>query len=209
LESSSDRVRRVAINKGFSLREFAEAARLIKSNEISLRAYVLLKPPFLSEKEAVDDAVETIKTAFSLGVDTVSLEAVTVQRYTLVEFLTERGLYRVPWLWSILEVLAQTAHLGRVVVGLFQFYPSPESVPHNCELCNHRVMDAIVEYDRTLRAEALEGLDCECKSRWRASLTDAVGFEENLRQFASVATEEGLAGDEGAEVGASRGAVLL
>jgi archaeosine synthase beta-subunit len=209
LESSSDRVRRVAINKGFSLREFAEAARLIKSNDISLRAYVLLKPPFLSEKEAVDDAVETIKTAFSLGVDTVSLEAVTVQRYTLVEFLTERGLYRVPWLWSILEVLGQTAHLGKVVVGLFQFYPSPESVPHNCELCNHRVMDAIVEYDRTLRTEALEGLDCECKSRWETALADTPGLEENLQKFVSVATEQGLAGSEGAEARVRQGTEQL
>jgi archaeosine synthase beta-subunit len=209
LETSSDRVRRLAINKGFSLREFSEAARVIKGNDIGLKAYVLLKPPFLSEQEAIDDAVQSIKTAFSMGVDTVSLEAVTVQRYTLVEFLSERGMYRVPWLWSILEVIKRTAHLGRVVVGLFQFYPSPESVPHNCESCNQRVMDAIREYDRTLREEILEGLHCECRSRWTEALADPVGFEENLQQFVSIARREGLGGKALANRAKARNSVAV
>jgi radical SAM enzyme (TIGR01210 family) len=207
LESASDRVRRLSINKGFNLREFAEAARIIKANGIGLRTYVLLKPPFLSEREAIEDSVETIKTAFSMGADVVSLEAVTVQRYTLVEFLADRGLYRVPWLWSILEVVKQTSHLGRVVVGLFQFYPSPESVPHNCDLCNHRVMDAIVEYDRTLRVEVFEGLDCECRHVWDASLANDTGLEENLHAFVSVATSEGLVVNAETDVGTDSSAV--
>jgi archaeosine synthase beta-subunit len=192
LESSDDRVRRLAINKGFSLREFAEAARVIKDAGVKLKAYVLLKPPFLSEREAIEDAVQTISTAFSLGVDTVSIEAVTVQRYTLVEFLTEHSMYRVPWLWSVLEVVKRTAHLGRVIVGLFQFYPSPQLVPHNCEQCNERVMSAIVEYDRTLNVEVLRGLDCACMPEWAARLEAEACFEENLQRFVATATAERL-----------------
>jgi archaeosine synthase beta-subunit len=201
LESASDQVRRLSINKGFSLREFAQAAEVIKGNGLGLKTYVLLKPPFLSESEAIEDTVETIQAAFSMGVDTVSLEAMTVQRHTLVEYLTERGAYRVPWLWSILEVVKRTAHLGRLQVGLFQFYPSPGSVPHNCDLCNHRVMDAIVAYDRTLDTMFLDGLECECLPLWQASLAQSPGFEENLREFVSIATAERLDGSEKAQVG--------
>lgn len=189
------------MNKGFSLQQFSKAAEIVTGNGIGLRTYVLLKPPFLSENEAIDDAIQSIKTAFSLGAGTVSLEAVTEQKYTLVEYLIERGLYRVPWLWSIIEVVRQTAQLGKVVVGLFQFYPSPELVPNNCELCNERVMEAIVEYNRTLELGALEGLDCECRVKWRKALEDGARFHDNLESFVLTAKREGLGGRQ--EMGSS------
>lgn len=192
LETADDVHRMIAVNKGFSMRQFTEAAKAITENGVSLRSYVLLKPPFLSEQEGITDAVQTIKTAFSLRADSVSLEAVTVQKYTLVEYLTEKRLYRVPWLWSIIEVVRQTAHLGKVLVGLFQFYPSPDLVPNNCTLCNERVMEAIVEYDRTLSVGVLDGLDCECRAEWREALANGPGLDENLESFALAARRDGL-----------------
>ena len=147
---------------------------------------------FFLNRRPLTDAIQSIKTAFSLGAGTVSLEAVTEQKYTLVEYLIEKGLYRVPWLWSIIEVVRQTAHLGRVVVGLFQFYPSPELVPNNCELCNERVMDAIVEYNRTLRVEALDGLDCECRARWREALEGWSGLSRELGELCFDCEERGV-----------------
>jgi radical SAM enzyme (TIGR01210 family) len=194
LETADDVHRMIAVNKGFSLKQFTEAANIITRNAIELRSYVLLKPPFLSEQEAIAEAIQSINTAFSLGVGTVSLEAMTEQRYTLVEYLIKHRLYRVPWLWSIIEVVRQTAHLGRVVAGLFQFYPSPELVPNNCSLCNDRVMDAIVQYDRTLSLEALDGMDCECKVKWGEALLDGTSFRENLERFFATARKEGLGG---------------
>ena len=192
LETVDDFRRAVAINKGFTLRVFEQAARIVRDNDIGLRSYVLLKPPFCSESEAIEDAVRSITSAFAMGVDSVSLEAMTVQRYTLVEYLHQRGLYRIPWLWSIVEVVRQTAHLGKVVVGLFKFYPSPDLVPRNCDLCSDAVMEAIVDFNHTRDATVFGGLDCGCRSGWTQILKDSRDFDDFFGDFYRTAVSEGL-----------------
>ncbi|UCH92324.1 MAG: archaeosine biosynthesis radical SAM protein RaSEA, partial [Candidatus Aminicenantes bacterium] len=165
LEIKDDFYRRVCVNKGFILNQYARAAEII-TKELHLRTYVLLKPPFLTEKEAVDHAVETINYAFAAGSHTVSLEACTVQDYTLVKYLADQNLYRTPWLWSILEVVKSTAPPGKPVIGLFQFFPSPKVVPYNCDKCSNSVMEAIRQYNRTLNTNAFDQLTCVCKKEW-------------------------------------------
>lgn len=66
LESSDNYIRETCVNKGFNLKVFENAVRIIKDVNCVLNTYVLVKPPFLSEKEAIDDAVKTIKCVFSL-----------------------------------------------------------------------------------------------------------------------------------------------
>ena len=195
LETTDDLRRIISINKGFSLGQFTEAAKIIIKENIGLRSYILLKPPFYSEKEAINDAVNSIKTAFSLGVKTVSLEAMTVQKYTLIEYLFNHKLYQMPWLWSIVEVIKQTLNYGRVTVGLFKFYPSPDCVPNNCRKCNDLVMDAIVEYNRTLKAEIFDKIHCQCKEDWGKVINDKSDFYTNLNDFVMVAKKEGLTGE--------------
>lgn len=183
LETADDFRRIISVNKGFTLSQFTQAANIIIKNKVRLRCYLLLKPPFYSEKEAIDDAVDSIKTAFSLGVMTTSLEAMTVQKYTLIEYLYSNNLYRMPWLWSIIEVIKKTSHLGRVFVGLFKFYPSPNFVPNNCSLCNNKTMDAIVEYNRTLKSEIFDQLHCQCKEDWEKHLNSRRDFYQNFQDF--------------------------
>jgi archaeosine synthase beta-subunit len=187
LETTDDIRRSISLNKGFSLRQFTHAADIIRKNNVHLRSYILLKPPFFSEKEAIVDSIRSIETAFSLGVRSVSLEAMTVQKYTLVEYLYNNNLYQMPWLWSIVEVIKRTAHLGKVIIGLFKFYPSPDSVPNNCHLCNHKVMDAIIEYNKTLRTDVFNQLHCKCKEDWKEVLEKSSDYYKNLRDFISVA----------------------
>ena len=183
LETADDFRRILSVNKGFSLSQFTEAANIILKHKVQLRCYLLLKPPFYSEKEAIDDAVASIKTAFSLGVKTTSLEAMTVQKYTLIEYLYNNNSYRMPWLWSIIEVIKKTSHLGRVFVGLFKFYPSPNFVPNNCGVCNNKTMDAIVEYNRTLNPGVFDRLDCQCKEDWKKEINSTRDFDRNLQDF--------------------------
>ena len=183
LETADDFRRIISVNKGFTLSQFTRAANIIIKNNVRLRCYLLLKPPFYTEKEAIDDAVYSIKKAFSLGVKTISLEAMTVQKYTLIEYLYNNKLYQMPWLWSIIEVINKTAHLGSVYVGLFKFYPSPDSVPNNCSLCNNKTMDAIVKYNRTLKTESFDQLHCQCKEDWKINLNSGLDFYQNLQDF--------------------------
>lgn len=169
LELKDDFLRAVSVNKGFSLRQFETAAGIITST-LALRTYVLLKPPFLTEKESIRYAVETIDFAFELGSNTVSLEPCTIQDYTLVKFLADRGWYTPPWLWSVIEVIRAVHHLGKLIVGLFQFFPSPIKVPYNCDRCSQAVIETLREYNHTLDIRAFQGLTCPCQTRWKKEL---------------------------------------
>ena len=184
LETMDDRKRMVSVNKGFTLKQYDRAVEIIRRHGLYPRAYVLLKPPFFDEKEGVEEAVRTTEHAFGVGAMTVSLEACTYQRYTLTEYLVNHSLYRLAKLWSIVEVVQRTHHLGNLLVGLFQFFPKPEHVPYNCPKCSDRVMDALREYNRTLRIESLQGLDCSCKREWREEIRQSrETYEQRLEAF--------------------------
>lgn len=180
LETVDDRRRAICINKGFTLRQYDRAAGVV-TKHLALRTYVLLKPPFYSEAEAADDAVATIRHAFAAGSATVSLEPCTLQAYTLAEYLAACGLYRPPWLWTVVDVLRRTAGLGKIVVGMFQFYPTPTLVPHNCARCNERVLEQLRRYNRTLDVAALDDGPCACQADWSAEMRRAApAFEDRV-----------------------------
>jgi radical SAM enzyme (TIGR01210 family) len=183
LEIKEDFFRRICVNKGFTLEQYTRAAEII-TKHLYLRTYVLLKPPFLTEKEAVDIAIETINYAFTAGSTTVSLEACTIQDYTLVKYLADKNLYHTPWLWSILEVIKSTVGPGKTVIGLFQFFPSPKIVPYNCDKCSNSVMGAIRKYNQTLEVNTFDQLTCECKKEWEKEIKkEQLPFEERLRNI--------------------------
>lgn len=180
LELKDDRYRRVCLNKGFGIKSYNAAADII-TRHLHLRTYVFLKPPFLSEKESIKHAVRTIEHAFKQGSTTVSLESCTVQDHTLVEYLYRHRLYKTPWLWSIIEVVKQVKHPGKLIIGLFQFYPTPGHVPFNCKKCSSTVLESLREYNRTLDRESFNGLNCQCKKKWKEILNEIpLPFEKRL-----------------------------
>ena len=61
------------LNKKFSLDDFARAADFLSKNNIGIRAFILVKPPFLREPEAVAWAVKSAEFAFACGATAVSL----------------------------------------------------------------------------------------------------------------------------------------
>lgn len=169
LETINDEIRNLCINKGFTREEFEAAAELIISI-LNLRVYVLVKPPFITEAEAIQDAIDSIRYSFDIGASVVSLEAVTIQEYTLVDLLHKKGLYRTAWLWSLTEIIKATAHYGKLVAALFRFFPMPKHVPHNCGRCDTVFLEALREYNSVLDPRVFDGLTCECKKKWEANL---------------------------------------
>jgi radical SAM enzyme (TIGR01210 family) len=61
------------LNKKFDLSHFSQAARFLRDNGIGMRAFVLVKPPFLDEAEGVEWAVKSAAFAVSCGATVVSL----------------------------------------------------------------------------------------------------------------------------------------
>ncbi len=169
LESSNDRIRSICINKGFTLADFKEALKIASKHDIGVRAYVLLKPPFLSESSALQDTLKTIQDCSDLGVSTVSLNPVNVQKNTLVESLWERGEYRPAWLWTLVEVLMKgRASLDKSVKLVCDPVAGGKSRGvHNCRVCDKKIVQAIRTFSLSQDTSCFESLECECTSQWK------------------------------------------
>src|SRR6266704_1181158 len=149
LESTDERVLRYAVNKVWGLKEHAQAARLAHDAGATVKTYLLVKPPFLTEREAIEDAVRSGHDADPFS-DTVSFNPVNVQGRTIVDRLFRRGEYRPPWLWSVVEVLERTHDLKAHVKS----HPTAGGMvrgAHNCGICDRRVVNAIEEFSLGLR----------------------------------------------------------
>ncbi len=143
LETSNDHIRNNSINKGFAFRDFVRASKIARSAGLTVKAYLLLKPPFLTELEALEDATQSILDV-TPHADTISLNLCNVQKGTLVEALWKKGLYRPPWLWSAVEVLKRTQETATVIcdpVG-----GGTRRGPHNCGKCDREVVAEIKEF---------------------------------------------------------------
>lgn len=169
LESSNDEVLRVCIRKGFASSDYVKAAERIRKRGMAVRTYLLLKPPFMTEAQAIKDTASSALFARSNS-DTISINPVNVQAGTEVERLWRRGDYRPPWLWSLVEVL-KAAKEG-TDVRVFSS-PSGAATPrgvHNCGKCDQDVLGAIKRFSFSQDPKELDGLDCACRSQWMAQL---------------------------------------
>ena len=165
LESVDDAVRNGCLKKGLTKKKFEQAIALCHQVGFSVFAYVFLKPPCLSEKEAIEDAVRTIEYCFKVGVDEVSLSCAFVQKDTILYELYKRKEYTPPRLWSIIEVILRTSSLGPVRIGHFDDDPTPIAFPQNCPTCTAEVMAAIEKYRLSHDIATFEGLNCDCKTK--------------------------------------------
>ncbi|MGY5874630.1 MAG: archaeosine biosynthesis radical SAM protein RaSEA [Candidatus Thorarchaeota archaeon] len=168
LESSSDWIRNICINKGFSTEDFKNAVNIAQKYNIGTRAYVLLKPPFLTERDALLDSLQTIKDSIEMGVTTVSMNPVNVQKSTLVEQLWSRGLYRPPWLWTVIEVLreAKTAVGESVNIVCDPVAAGKVRGTHNCGTCDEAIVQSIRKFSLSQDVSDLQSHDCGCKKTW-------------------------------------------
>ncbi len=107
VESTNDRIIRDSVNKGTNFKKFVDAAKVVSKNDLELRSYLLLKPPFLNEENAVQDAIKSVYDCAPYSSD-VSVNPMNIQKNTLVEKLWKKGHYRPPWLWSVARVLLNT-----------------------------------------------------------------------------------------------------
>jgi len=168
LESANNEVLEKCICKGFSVEDYVRAVKLLSYYNIHVKTYILLKPPFISEKTAIEDAINTINFAEKYSIE-ISINAVNVQKNTLVEYLYLRNLYRPPWLWSILEVLKRTYTSCKILVSLAGICSAKG--PHNCFKCDSEIKKYICEFNRTQKLSLFENLSCECYEQWCSEKT--------------------------------------
>lgn len=170
LETSSDSIRKQSINKGFTFKNFTDAATVARANGATVKSYLMLKPLFLSEKEALEDIVKTVRDAAQYS-DTFSINLCNVQRGTYVEYLWERKQYRPPWLWSIVEILKRTKEeFPDMIITSDPVGAGSKRGPRNCKQCSHAVADAIRLFSLTQDLSCFDHLSCDCKDLWEQVL---------------------------------------
>lgn len=180
LESADDRVREEIIRKGFGREDFEGALRVLATRPVAALVYLLVKPPTLSEGEALADAVASGRWVFERaaahGVTvTAAFQPVFVQKGTWVDELHREGRYRPPWLWTVIEVLRRLHGLGELQVGSASDEPPPYAVRGNCGLCDARCEAAIEAYNRSQDRAALDVEPCPCREEWIREIGDEAG----------------------------------
>jgi hypothetical protein len=164
LETATDRVRHDCVNKYFDFSDFEAACAEAREADAGVKAYLLMKPPFLSESEAIADMESSIRRCTDAeGCHTVSMNPTNVQRYTMVDQLHFRGGYRPPWLWSVAEVLESTADVDAIVVSDPVGHGSDRG-PHNCGECDDLVQEAIKDFDLRQDPSVFSEVSCECEA---------------------------------------------
>jgi radical SAM enzyme (TIGR01210 family) len=121
------------LNKRMTLRDFDQAAEFWASNNVAVRAFLLLRPPYQTEAEGLEWACRGIEYAFQRGVGCVSVIPVRGGN-GIMEQLSSDGLYTPPGLAALETVLDSGINLnrGRVFVDLWdleKFDPCPECGP--------------------------------------------------------------------------------
>jgi archaeosine synthase beta-subunit len=164
LETTSDPIREKCINKGFTYGDFKKAAAVAHKAGAGVKAYLLCKPLFLTEAEAVTDMRSSLADLAGT-VEMVSMNPCTVQKRTELELYWKQGAYRPPYLWSVLSILKDAPmHVTCDPLGGGQ-----KRGPHNCGTCDYEITKGIRDYSLTADRDLIGALletDCTCKSEW-------------------------------------------
>ena len=108
------------LNKGMTVEDFVRAAGILRQMQVDVRAFVLVKPPFLGDAEALEWAVRSACVAFESGASVVSLIP-TRKGNGALEALARHGLFAEPSLDLLENVVDRVMGLGggRVFVDLW------------------------------------------------------------------------------------------
>ena len=168
LESSNDSILKDCWNKGFSFQDYKKSAQKIKSLNIRLKSYILIKPPFLTEIEAIVDAIKTARDAITIGTDIISFNPCNIQNGTLVNYLYKQDRYKPPWIWSILFIVKKIRETSPDIEIICE--PTAGGKPrgtHNCGKCDKTVLGFI---DKIINREKIPddlSTICTCFSKWQ------------------------------------------
>lgn len=108
------------LNKRMTLDQFKQAAEFLQANDIALRVFILVKPPFMEEAEALYWAERSIDFAFECGATAVALIPTRAGNGAL-DALAQRGEFAPPQLATLEAATAYGLGLqrGRVFADLW------------------------------------------------------------------------------------------
>ena len=145
LESADEFIRSACLNKGFAKKDFEAAVSSLAAFGERVRGvvYMIVKPPFLTEREAIEDIMNTVgylaELADRKGIQLIpKLEPAAVARGTMLETLyfgqngDNRRRYTMLSYWTVIEIIArlyEAGFAGEVRVGAREDMDVIEKIP--------------------------------------------------------------------------------
>jgi len=172
LEAYDDVVLRFHVNKGFSVKQWHKAVDLLRENNLRVKTYLIFKPPFMSEGDALNLTTKWVKQVAPHS-DEVSINPMNIQRGTIVDRLFRNREFRPPWLWSLVDMIENTHEEISKLECRTIVHPTAGGRirgAHNCGSCDEDIVAAIERYSVSSNLDEFSDIDCECKRVWKSEI---------------------------------------
>ena len=181
LEAYDDEVLRFHVNKGFTTKSWDRAVENLSEFGLRIKTYLMFKPPFMSEGDALVHGAKWIRDVASRS-DEISVNPMNIQRGTVIDRLFRANEYRPPWLWSLIQLIhdvhkdihpTNSGNGAEDQVSRLIIHPTAGGKvrgAHNCGKCDSEVVAAIERYSVSGDIHELDGLDCSCKKVWKSEI---------------------------------------
>lgn len=176
VETSDQYLRNEVLKKALDWRSLENAVNVCSSFDIEFQPYLLIKPQGLSESEAILDAVQSAEKMASLANGyhvsfRIAFQPVFIAQSTELEIAYDSGKYEMLNLWSVIEVIKRTYHLGTIFVGLDDENLSLGRKPISCPRCTEQLYHFIEEFNGKQDIRIFDSVLCPCKNVWQEKLT--------------------------------------
>ncbi len=179
-ETTDDEINKRSINKGHTLKQFSRAVQILDKYKISVKGYILLKPIFLSEYAALEDAIRTGVEMKKLGVDNISINPSYIGKATLMDEMYKYDHYRPPWLWS---VYFATLKIKQLIGSKARLICDPVAAgsdrgPKNCGSCDDDFKSLLKTFSATQDLQSLikDVPKCNCKEIYLSSINSEIFY---------------------------------
>lgn len=175
VESANPWILKYSINKMLDLNDYIQAVKTLHKYNVKVAANIIISAPFLTIKENLNIAVQSVRWVISQGADECFIFPIHIKKDTPLEFLYSEGMFEPPSLWQLVEVMKR---LGRetceryIRLSWFTSYGAYNIIasPTTCDKCKDQVISLLEEFDNTSNFDLIEQIDsihCDCKKRWR------------------------------------------
>jgi radical SAM enzyme (TIGR01210 family) len=144
------------LNKKMTLQDFTHSVSFLNSNGILARAFILLRPPFLTEQEGIYWVERSLDFAFRVGVECCTVIPVR-EGNGAMDHLLEQGHFSRPDIRSLESVLEYGIGLnsGRVFADLWDL-----NLFSSCSKCFEKRKGRMDEMN--LNQKIIDQVRCEC-----------------------------------------------
>ena len=146
------------LNKQMTLEDFSNSIGYLTKYGITSRAFILLRPPFLSESESIYWAEQSIDFAFNAGVECCTVIPVRAGNGAM-DYLLEKGDFNLPDIHSLETVLEYGIGLkkGRVFADIWDL-----GLFSKCNKCIDQRTNRLINMN--LRQKIVSQINCTCDS---------------------------------------------